>query len=357
MGIAESEGCSENMHLPTSAHYHDTPRRTRHLTDTRECTAESTTTVTNSMIPAEMRIPYIFSGYRRTHQPWSYYLSSIFHIHNETLNIWTHLIGSLIISYQIYTYYSIYSDAESELRWTVLGYGVCAVSALVCSSIAHLFHSKSRHINYTVFLFDYLGVCFWVYGTGIMTVYGISEPSIYPLVKDYYLKWQCFCTLVNYINICAAKLWYARDLGNPRRTIMVVGGIGGQFTMNSVPFSWRYYKCMVDQQCHLSSLNHVTYVILMFGLVALLFMLRQPEKSWPGKFDIIGGSHQVFHVAVIFAQTLELSALYTDFLTGANSHCQPNVLEIVIETGTITGVGMLVLLIFRFMAFSHLKDS
>ena len=34
---------------------------------------------------------------------------------------------------------------------------------------------------------------------------------------------------------------WRNDLGNPRRTIMVVGSIGGQFTMNSVPFSWRYY--------------------------------------------------------------------------------------------------------------------
>ena len=310
-----------------------------------------------SQIPAEMRIPYILSGYRRTHQSWKYYLSSIFHIHNETFNIWTHLIGAVIVGFQIVVYYRIYETAQSELRWTVLGYGFCVISALTFSSIAHLIHSKSRHINYTVFLIDYLGVCFWVYGTGIMTVFGISEASIYPYVKDYYLKWQCFCTLINYVNICAAKLWYAHDLGNPRRTIMVVGGIGGQFTMNSIPFSWRYYTCMIDQNCHISSLNHVTYVILMFFIVALLFMLRQPEKTWPGKFDIIGGSHQLFHIAVIFAQTVELSALYTDFLSGSNQHCQPNVLEILIELGTIAGVGLVVLLIFRSKAFAHLKDS
>lgn len=317
----------------------------------------SVATLPQSMVPSEMRIPYILSGYRRTHQPWSYYLSSIFHIHNETFNIWTHLIGSLLMIFQIYVYYTIYKTAESDLIWTLLGYGFCAVSALICSTIAHLIHSKSRHINYTVFMFDYLGVCFWIYGTGIMTVYGISDPGVYLLVKDHYLKWQCFCTLLNYINICAAKLWYGHDLGNPRRTIMMVGGIGGHFTMNSIPFSWRYYKCFMDQECQFSSLSHISSVVVMFAVVAILFTLRQPEKTWPGHFDIIGGSHQLFHVAVIFAQTMELSALYTDFLSGANQHCRPNISEITIDIGTIAGVGLIVLVVFRSLAFSHLKDS
>ena len=129
------------------------------------------------------------------------------------------------------------------------------------------------------------------------------------------------------------------------------------WTRNSISFTWRYHTRLVDQDCHLSSLNHVTYVTLMFMIVALLFMLRQPEKTWPERFDIIDGSHQLLHIAVIFAQTLELCALYTDFLSGSNQHCQPNVLEILIELGTIAGVGLVVLLIFRSKAFAHLKDS
>ena len=318
--------------------------------------SEEVTTLSYTMVPLEMRIPYILSGYRKTHQPWNYYLASIFHVHNETLNIWTHLIGSLIISFHIYKYFRIYEAAGSDLRWTVLCYGFCALSSLLYSAIAHLFHSKSRHINYVVFLFDYLGVSFWVYGTGIMTIYGISEPSMYFLVKDYYLKWQCFCTLLNYINICAAKLWYGNDIGNPRRAFMAVGGIGGQFTLNSVPFTWRYYKCMVDHECHISSLNHVTLSLAMFAVVAVLFVLRQPERTWPGRFDIIGGSHQLFHVASTIAQISELSALHTDFLTGANDHCSPNIPEILAEISAIAIIGLMILLIFKSLAYSHLKD-
>ena len=314
-------------------------------------------TLPYNRIPLEMRIPYILSGYRQTHQPWRYYFASIFHIHNETLNVWTHLIGSVIIIYHIYTYFRIYEAAGSDLRWTVLYYGICGLSALMFSSIAHLLHSKSRHTNYVVFLFDYLGCSFWVYGTGIMTVYGVSDPTIYTLVKDHYLKWQCFCTVINYVNICAAKLWYGNDIGNPRRTLMTVGGIGGQFALNSVPFSWRYYTCVVDKECHISSLNHITTFLVMFVLVALLFSWRQPERTWPGRFDIVGGSHQLFHIAVILAQISEMSALYTDFQTGANHHCHPNVREIQAEIGTIAVIGLFILLRFKTLAYSHLKDS
>ena len=35
--------------------------------------------------------PYIKTGYRRRYQDAKYYLQSLFWMHNETINIWTHL--------------------------------------------------------------------------------------------------------------------------------------------------------------------------------------------------------------------------------------------------------------------------
>ena len=40
--------------------------------------------------------PGILSGYRPTDQPWTFYLRSLFWIHNETANIWTHLLAPVL---------------------------------------------------------------------------------------------------------------------------------------------------------------------------------------------------------------------------------------------------------------------
>ena len=39
--------------------------------------------------------PYVKTGYRRRYQDAKYYLQSLFWWNNETLNIWTHLLGAL----------------------------------------------------------------------------------------------------------------------------------------------------------------------------------------------------------------------------------------------------------------------
>ncbi len=44
---------------------------------------------------------------------------------------------------------------------------------------------------------------------------------------------------------------------------------------------------------------------------------RIPERLAPGKFDIWGSSHQIFHVAILFAMYTHLTALLQGF---TNAH-------------------------------------
>ena len=50
-------------------------------------------TVTADKIPLVYREPGIIYGYRLQHQPIKFYVKSMFQIHNETVNIWTHMIA------------------------------------------------------------------------------------------------------------------------------------------------------------------------------------------------------------------------------------------------------------------------
>jgi len=44
-------------------------------------------------VPVVFHEPHIESGFRLLGQPWLYYVFSIFQLHNESLNIWTHVLA------------------------------------------------------------------------------------------------------------------------------------------------------------------------------------------------------------------------------------------------------------------------
>ena len=46
---------------------------------------------------------------------------------------------------------------------------------------------------------------------------------------------------------------------------------------------------------------------------AALYAARVPEKWAPGRFDIWGSSHQIFHILVVLAATSHLMGLITAF--------------------------------------------
>ena len=53
-------------------------------------------------VPSVMWEPGILHGYRSSNQPWSYYFKSLFWIHNETINVWSHLVAPYIILVLVY---------------------------------------------------------------------------------------------------------------------------------------------------------------------------------------------------------------------------------------------------------------
>ena len=39
----------------------------------------------------------IIYGFRKPNEPWLYYFASLFQPHNELLNMWTHLVGMILV--------------------------------------------------------------------------------------------------------------------------------------------------------------------------------------------------------------------------------------------------------------------
>lgn len=50
-------------------------------------------------------------------------------------------------------------------------------------------------------------------------------------------------------------------------------------------------------------LSHFIFLAILNGTGGAVYAARVPERLWPGKFDIVGASHQIMHVLVMGGAT------------------------------------------------------
>ncbi|KAI5308435.1 hypothetical protein KEM55_005713 [Ascosphaera atra] len=97
---------------------------------------------------------------------------------------------------------------------------------------------------------------------------------------------------------------------------------------------WRSFRAGMFVAMGLSAVFPVLHGLLMFGVLqmesqiglqwlllqgflyilgAYIYAIRVPEKWYPGRFDLFGSSHQIFHVLVVAAALSHLTGLLTAF--------------------------------------------
>ena len=52
---------------------------------------------------------------------------------------------------------------------------------------------------------------------------------------------------------------------------------------------------------------------ILYILGAVIYMLRLPERFFPGFFDIFGSSHQIFHIFIVIAALMMYYAALQSF--------------------------------------------
>ena len=285
-------------------------------------------TLPAEQVPFVLHEPAIMAGYRVPYKPWTYYGLSLFQLHNETVNVWTHLIGCCIIINRLYGYFHEFDLNKDAVLGTLLIFGITCIIGLLTSALVHLLHGKSPYIHIVAFMIDYIGATFCSFGSGIMAIYALCDKGAYDSMEPYYVPLLTLSSYLNFINLCVAKLWYGHDPYNLNRKYMFLVGMSIQAFINMAPFAPRYVTCYYDDTCSMMSLNHLTVMQIVFVLEAITFAAHQPEKTWPGKFDIVGHGHQIFHVLIVINHVIQLDAIYSEHQIGFSSHSQPDVVGI-----------------------------
>lgn len=131
---------------------------------------------------------YILSGYRPGKADYLDVLTSLTFLHNETCNVYTHLIGALLLPLIATASMKVLSEPRffgvSGTDYFMFGiYFWCAECCLVFSAIYHLIGTHSREVEEFWHLMDLLGIVIVTVGTFVPGIYYVftCEPTFQKL--------------------------------------------------------------------------------------------------------------------------------------------------------------------------------
>ncbi|RSL69762.1 hypothetical protein CEP54_002200 [Fusarium duplospermum] len=240
---------------------------------------------------------FILSGYRQSRGSYTHSLRSLFYLHNESVNIWSHLLGAAVALIG-----AAYVDRVVRPRYATANVTDVAVfacffgGAVVCLGMSATFHTLSNHSE-TVAKWgnklDYTGIVALIVGSYVPALY--YGFFCHPYLTRSYLSLICIlglgCAIVSWVERFRTPRW------RPYRTMMFVGlGLSGVVPIIQGAFIYGIQGLEDRMSLSWTALHGAMYI---FG--AFLYATRWPERTAPGMFDIWGSSHQIFHVFVILA--------------------------------------------------------
>ena len=118
---------------------------------------------------------HIHSNYRRASYSYARSFASIFHLHNETVNIWSHLVPAAISLPAGVVLYSVlkprYDKATSA---DVAAMSCFFLGSTVCLGMSSIYHTLSNHspsVNKRWNQLDYAGIACLIAGSFVPSVY------------------------------------------------------------------------------------------------------------------------------------------------------------------------------------------
>ncbi|KAL6539633.1 hypothetical protein OROHE_011404 [Orobanche hederae] len=305
-------------------------------------------------LPEYLKDNEFITDYYRCEWPLRDVILSVFSLHNETLNIWTHLVGFLIflgltvmsltekmtienvmaglfgegksdgwlktemmdqsnssnaffaVSYLRHITKSpilaITTHPNPLPAWPWFVFLSGAMSCLIFSTISHLFACHSKRFYFFFWRLDYAGISLMIVSSFFAPVY-----YTFPDHPHWLLLYLSSITIFGFlvvITLLAPALTAPRFRSLRAALFLCMGFSGVVPATHALILHWDRPEIRV-------SLGYEAVMGVLYGVGAGFYVTRIPERWRPGAFDIVGHSHQIFHVFVVAAALVHSGATLT----------------------------------------------
>ncbi|XP_067855799.1 adiponectin receptor protein 2-like [Heptranchias perlo] len=264
---------------------------------------------------------YLLHGHRPPMPSFRACLRSIFRIHTETLNIWTHLIGCLFflglgIFYMFRPNISFVAPVQEKVVFGAFFLG--AILCLCFSWLFHTFYCHSENVSRVFSKLDYSGIALLIMGSFVPWLYY----SFYCNPQPCFIYLIVVCVLGITAIIVSQWDYFATPQYRGVRAGVFVGlGLSGVVPTLHFMISEGFFRA--------ATIGQIGWLFLMAALYitgAALYAARIPERFFPGKCDIWFHSHQLFHILVVAGAFVHFHGVSNlqEFRHGLGGGCTDN---------------------------------
>jgi adiponectin receptor len=272
---------------------------------------------------------FIIHGYRKPSYSYSRSVRDTKTLHNETVNIWSHLLAAILFVTHLIRFVIECGPLSRDVV-VVLNFFLGVITCFGFSSVYHLFSNHSRRIASLCQRLDHLGVVIVIWSSAVSFVYFAFHCD--RLAQRFHI------TLVTTAALASAIFAYRPKFRHPKSrplrtfTYFVLGCCATlpAIHLSHVDEKPAYQRTVLASYQTLASLN---------SLAGLIYAVRVPERFCRGTFDIFGSSHQIMHILVICGAQVYTKGLLTAreyWHNDINGMICPAAMEILVKAGGIS---------------------
>ncbi|KAK5990393.1 Adiponectin receptor protein [Cladobotryum mycophilum] len=253
--------------------------------------------------------PYIHNGYRPVLKSVPPCFHSWLYLHNQTANIFTHLIPGILALVGNIGLVSFFARWYPDATWADRAvFHVYLTACAVCFGVSAAYHTLLCHSRDVADLWvrlDYVSISVLILASFVPGLY----MGFYcePLLLRGYLTAMFSLGLYNSW-LSLNDRHGGDDWLTSRLVPFLLLGFSALIPITHAAMIFPYEQLQKQSGLHYYLLEGV-FMIIGVGFLATRF----PERWMPGTFDYLGSSHQIFHCFVVFGTMSHFAGIWSGY--------------------------------------------
>ncbi|KAJ1445495.1 hemolysin-III related-domain-containing protein [Pelagophyceae sp. CCMP2097] len=217
-------------------------------------------------------------------------VASVFELHNESCNVWSHALGCAYFFNRSWSTAALLRFGDVSLRddrTALLIFTASATVMLGTSAAYHTFHPVSQSAARRWLVADKIGIALMIAGS---------------MVPGVWLGFRCADAVVRRLYLAAAfavlgvGAALALDVVDERHHATAFASLVASAAAPATHWALITPVALVHE-----FLPKLGLMFALYGLGFAFYVSKWPERNAPGVYDLLGSSHQLWHVCVVLA--------------------------------------------------------